>query len=157
MHTMSKLIMVILVLGLVLAPLAFAGCALDAYKKACGSCSFDQYGKIDQSCSGGYTAGGTACVSTSYPIMAAEYAAGKCPAVDSCASELQSCMAQVSTGDDRADCQEGSAETCYSAADVCTREAAVKCGEVDQQACGGSTATFILLLAGLFYVRIRKN
>jgi hypothetical protein len=152
---MSKIIMAILFLGLVLAPLAFAGCASDSYRKACASCSFDQYGKMDQSCWGGYKASGTTCVSVSYPIMAGKYAEGKCPAIDSCASELQSCVAQYGTGDDKADCQEGSLAVCYAAADVCTKQAAVKCGEIESP-CPGSSATFILLFAGLFYVRMRN-
>lgn len=152
---MSKFIIVILVLGLFTAPLAFAGCASDAYNKACASCSFDQYGKIDSSCSGGYKASGTACVSASYPIMAAKYADGKCPEVDSCASELESCVAQYNSGDDRADCQEGSVGVCYAAADSCTKQAAIKCGEV-QNPCPGSSAAFILLFAGIGFLRMRK-
>jgi len=152
---MSKFMIAILVFGLILAPLAFAGCAADAYSKACASCSFDQYGKIDSSCSGGYKASGTACVSASYPIMAAKYADGKCPQVDSCASELQSCVAQYNTGNDKADCQEGSVGVCYAAADQCTKSAAVKCGEIEQQ-CQGSSAGFILLFAGLLFVRMRS-
>jgi len=145
----------VLVLGLLLvAPLAFAGCAADAYSKACASCPFDENGKTDQSCSGGYKASGTACVSASYPIMAAKYADGKCPQVDSCASELSSCVAQYSSGNDRADCQEGSVAICYSAADQCTKSAAVKCGEIESP-CPGSSAGLILLLVGVGFLKIR--
>lgn len=140
---------------LVFASGVFAGCASDAYAKACASCSFDGYGKIDQSCSGGYQSGGTACVSASYPIMAAQYAQGKCPQVDSCADELRSCTAQYNSGNDKADCQEGSIGICYAAADQCVKQAAVKCGEIEKQ-CPGSSASFILLFAGLGYVAIKR-
>jgi hypothetical protein len=140
-----------------LASIASAGCALDAYNKACGSCSFDAQGKIDKSCQQGYQASGTACVSSSYPIMAGKYAAGKCPEVDACADELRACTSQYSTGDDKADCQEGSVAVCYSAADQCTKSAAAKCGEV-QQPCQGSAAAFVLLVgATLFYKRQEKG
>jgi len=142
------------VLGLFfLAGLLHAGCAQDAYSKACASCSFDASGKIDKSCQQGYQSSGTACVSSKYPIMAGKYAAGQCPQVDACADELRSCTAQYSTGDDKADCQEGSVAVCYSAADQCTKQAAIKCGEVEQQ-CPGSAAAFILLIgASLFLYR----
>ncbi|NYZ73611.1 hypothetical protein H0O00_00550 [Candidatus Micrarchaeota archaeon] len=93
-------------------------------------------------------------MSTSYPIMAGKYAEGKCSAVDECASELQSCMAQYSTGDDKADCQEGSVGVCYAAADECTKQAAVKCGEIENPC--AAPAAFILLFAGLFFVRVKK-
>ncbi|MEW6749003.1 MAG: hypothetical protein AB1295_04825 [Candidatus Micrarchaeota archaeon] len=143
----------ILAILFVLAGAAFAGCALDAYNKACASCSFDDSGKIDRSCQQGYQASGTTCVSTSYPIMSGKYAAGECPKVDACASELRSCTAQYSSGNDREDCAEGSVSVCYAAADVCVRDAAVKCGEITQQ-CPGSSAGLILLVAGtLFFAR----
>jgi hypothetical protein len=146
-------IMVFAVL-LVLASGAFAGCAADAYAKACASCSFDKDGKIDQSCSGGYQSSGTACVSASYPIMATQYAQGKCPQVDACADELRSCTAQYNSGNDKADCQEGSVGVCYAATDECVKQAAIKCGEIQKQ-CPGSSAAFVLLLAGFAYVRMR--
>ncbi len=152
---MSKMFVFILILAF--ASLAFsASCAADAYRKACASCPFDENGKTDQSCSGGYQASGTACVSTTYPIMAAKYAEGKCPEVDACASELSSCVAQYSSGNDKADCQEGSLAVCYAAADECTKEAAAKCGQI-QSPCSGSAATFLLLFAGLAFVKISRR
>lgn len=138
---------------MLIMPLLFAGCAADAYSKACASCTFDSQGKIDQACSGGYKASGTACVSTSYPIMATKYAKGECSAVDDCTSELSSCVAQYSSGNDSADCKEGSVAICYAATDQCTKQAAVKCGEIGQQ-CPGSTAAFLLLFAGLAFVKL---
>ena len=152
---MSKFIIAMLALGLMLS-LGFAGCASSAYNKACTSCSFDQYGKMDSSCWGGYKTSGTTCMTTSYPIMAGKYAEGKCPQVDECASELQSCAAQYSSGDDKADCQEGSLAICYAAADECTKKAAVTCGEIESP-CAAPPAALILLFAGLFFVKMRKN
>lgn len=138
---------------LLLSGLSFAGCASDSYQKACSSCSFDQYGKIDQSCSGGYQASGTTCVSTSYPIMAGKYAAGQCPAVDACASELRSCTSQYGTGNDKADCQEGSLGICYAAADQCVAQAAAGCGE-SSPLCGAPSFALLAVLAGaLFFSR----
>jgi len=134
---------------------SFAGCAQDAYNKACNSCSFDANGKIDKSCQGGYQSSGTTCVSTSYPIMAGQYASGKCPQVDACAAELQSCTSQYGSGNDKNDCQEGSMAVCYGAADECVKQAATKCGEIEKQ-CPGSSAAFVLLFAGFIFVKLRK-
>lgn len=149
----TKIFLFCLVLSLA-AGLAFAGCASEAYQKACASCSFDANGKIDSSCQSGYQSSGTACVSTSYPIMSAQYAQGKCPQVDACADELRSCTSQYSTGDDRADCQEGSVGVCYSAADACTKRAAIACGEIEKQ-CPGTTATFLLLFLGIGALKLK--
>lgn len=136
---------------LLLAGVSFAGCAYDAYAKACNSCSFDASGKIDQSCSSGYKSGGTACVSASYPIMAAKYAAGECPGVDACASELSSCSSQYASGNDKADCQEGSVGVCYKAADACVQSAAIKCGEVEKE-CGAPVGMILMALAGALFL-----
>lgn len=154
---MSHRILFVAVLGVLLAaPLAFAGCASEAYSKSCASCPFDENGKMDQSCSSGYKSSGTACVSTSYPIMAAKYANGECPEVDACAAELSSCQAQYESGDDRTDCQEGSVSVCYASADACVKQAAIKCGEIEKQ-CPGSGAGLILLLLGVGFVKIRAG
>jgi hypothetical protein len=139
-----------------LASFSFAGCAAEAYSKTCASCSFDKDGKVDRSCSDGYKGSGTACVSASYPIMAGNYAQGKCPEVDACASELSSCNAQYSSGNDKTDCAEGSKSVCYSAADQCVQSAARKCGEIEKQ-CPGSSTSFILLLAGFGFVSLKAR
>jgi hypothetical protein len=140
---------------LVLASGSFAGCASEAYSKTCGSCTFDSNGKVDQSCKSGFTSSGTTCVSVSYPIMAAKYAEGKCPQVDSCADELRSCTAQYTTGNDSEDCREGSTAICYASADYCVKSAAIKCGEIESP-CPGSATGFILLFASLAFVRLRN-
>lgn len=146
----------VILLGLfALGGIAWAGCASDAYAKTCSSCPFDADGKVDQSCKSGYQSSGTTCVSASYPIMSAQYAQGKCPAVDACADELRSCTAQYSSGNDKEDCMEGSAAVCYSAADQCVKRAAISCGEIEKP-CPGSAATFILLLCGALFVRLRS-
>jgi hypothetical protein len=134
----------------------FAGCASEAYSKTCNSCSFDANGKVDRSCSDGYKNGGTACVSTSYPLMAAKYSEGKCPQLESCADELRSCTAQYNSGDDKADCAEGSAAVCYAAADLCTKSAAAKCNDLEVETCGNPVEIFSFIFAGLVFVRIRK-
>lgn len=138
----------------VFASAAFAGCAYSAYSRACTACTFDTNGKIDPECQSGHQASGTTCVSSTYPIMSAKYAKGECPDVDACASELRSCVAQYSGGSDLENCREGSVGVCYSTADVCVSNAAKKCGEIEAQ-CPGSSATFILLMLGIGFVRIR--
>jgi len=148
--------MLVLALFGLLVGASFAGCASEAYSKSCASCSFDANGRMDQSCSSGYKNSGITCTSTSYPIMSTKYAAGQCPQVDSCASELSSCVAQYSSGDDRADCQEGSVSVCYSAADSCTKRAAIACGEVEQQ-CGPPTFILMGMLALAGFAYYRKN
>ncbi len=147
--------LVVAIAFLSLASVSFAGCARDAYNKACSSCSFDSNGKIDKSCQQGMQSSGTACVSAGYPIMSTQYAAGKCPQVDTCAADLQACTAQYGSGDDKADCQEGSVGVCYSSADECIKKAAIKCGEIENS-CPGSSTAFVLLFAGFAFVKLRK-
>jgi hypothetical protein len=127
-----------------------ASCAADAYAKSCASCPFDnKTGKMDQSCYKGYQNSGTACVSTSYPVTAGLYAQGKCPEIDACASELSSCKSQYASGNDKADCAEGSVSTCFSAADACVRKAVAKCEDI--KPCPGQTG-LIMLLAGAILI-----
>lgn len=146
-----KTIFLVGLLALVLTA-SSADCAGKAYRDACAACQFDAQGKIDQTCSNGYKGSGTVCVSTSYPITAAKYAKGECSMVDECTSELQSCSAQYASGNDKADCQEGSLAVCYAAADECMKQAAVKCGEI-QNPCGAPSFILLLLLAGLAFVK----
>lgn len=148
---MSTIKIPILLIGLLVsAGVLHAGCALDAYNKACGACSFDANGKIDQSCSGGYQASGTACVSSAYPTAAAKYAAGKCPGIDACTSQLTSCKAQMTSGNDSQDCQEGVMAQCFKEADTCVTKAAADCGE--KIPCINAPAAFVLVVgASLFY------
>ncbi|MEM3364020.1 MAG: hypothetical protein QXS93_00740 [Candidatus Micrarchaeia archaeon] len=149
------IVFLLLVMGLAAA--SSVSCAADAYRKACASCPFDKNGKIDQSCMGGYKTAGISCVSTSYPIMSAKYSAGKCPEVDACAAELQSCVSQYSTGNDRADCQEGSVSVCYSASDQCIRRAAIKCGEIENECPGSSSGIIIAVLGILGMAAVKRD
>jgi hypothetical protein len=104
---------------------------------------------------GGQKAAGIACTSASYPIASAKYAKGECPAIDACASELSACTAQYGSGNDKTDCAEGSVSVCYSAADQCMKQAAVKCGEV-QTPCTGPTALILLLAGFVGFVKLRE-
>ncbi|VVC01608.1 Uncharacterised protein [uncultured archaeon] len=128
---------------------AAASCAADAYRKSCSSCPFDDRGKMDQPCYQGYQSGGTACVSASYPMAAGLYAQGKCPDIDACASELSSCKAQYSSGNDTADCAEGSVSVCFSAADQCVAKAAAKCEGI-KPPCGLPIGLIALAIGGAF-------
>ena len=151
-----KKTLVLLLFGLLIGASFAASCARDAYKKSCASCPFDANGKMDRSCSDGYKQSGIACTSASYPIMSTKYAAGQCPQVDACASELQACVAQYSTGDDRADCEEGAMELCYFSADQCTKNAAVACGEVEER-CGPPSFILMGVLALAVFAYYNRN
>lgn len=151
MKLMTIVLTTLLLLGLTIA----ADCSANAYRNACASCSFDANGKIDSQCMGGQKAAGIACTSTSYPIASAKYAKGECSEIDTCASELSSCTAQYSSGNDKADCAEGSVAICYAAADQCVKQAAIKCGEI-QSPCSAPTG-MILLVAGLVGFAKLKN
>jgi len=128
---------------------AAADCSAKSYAQSCANCQFDTNGKMDAGCYSSYKNSGIRCVSTSYPIASGKYAAGQCSGIDACASELSACQSQYTSGNDKEDCQEGSVAVCYAAADQCVSQAAVKCGEIEQQ-CPGSSAAIVLpfLLAG---------
>jgi len=145
----------ILVLLVLLITSVFAGCAADAYSKACASCSFDQYGKMDQNCYGGYKTSGVACTSTTYPITSGKYANGECSAVDTCTSDLNACIVQYQSGNDSLDCQEGSVAVCFAAADECMKHVAGECGEI-QSLCFAPAAGFVLLFVGMGFVKLKK-
>ncbi|MEM2948555.1 MAG: hypothetical protein QXG02_03425 [Candidatus Anstonellales archaeon] len=148
-----KLAFVLGILVLIGAAYAFVGCASDAYKQACYNCHFDENGKIDEACLEKYKQEGIACTSKAYPIMSAKYAAGQCPDVQVCASELQSCIHRHSTGNDKLDCEGIEVFGCYYDADICTRKAAEKCGETIY-ACPAFILAFLFISAGL--VKYRK-
>lgn len=129
---------------------AFASsCAASAYSKTCASCSFDANGKVDASCKNGYQSSGVSCVATSHPIASAAYQQGKCPQIDACADELRSCTAQYSSGNDSADCKEGSVSVCYSASDSCVDRAAADCGEKPPE-CKAPAGLILLVVGSVF-------
>ena len=122
---------------------AAAGCSSNAYSQACSSCSFDSGGKMDQSCYSVRQAAGTACLTSTFPVAYAQYSAGNCSGIDECITELNSCKAQYSSGNDREDCREGSVGVCFSSADVCVSSAAAKCNPGAVSLCATPSA-FIL-------------
>ncbi len=139
----------------VLAGSFSAGCISDAYAKACASCPFDEYGKMDSSCYEGYKASGIGCLSTTYPIVSAKYARGECQQINGCLSQLESCKASYSTGNDEADCREGSVRSCFSAADACIKNVAFQCGKVEEP-CRGSLLGMLILLVLAGIAKYRK-
>ena len=136
---------------LIFSSVAFAGmsCSADAYRNSCAGCTFDANGKIDQKCYQEKKSAGIGCVSASHAIASAAYAAGKCPGIDTCASQLQACQASVSTGNDSFDCKEGSMPTCFAAADFCVDHAALDCGERPTEC--KAPAGMIMLVVGMVF------
>lgn len=151
---MKKMVLLSALVLLALGSVVFAGCATDAYQKACSNCKFDSQGKMDQSCYQGYQASGTACVSAQYPVMSAAYAGGKCPQVDACASTLQSCTSAISSGNDSEDCQGGVKAQCFHDADTCVMHAAMDCGEKVSMC---APSSFLLLFLGLGVVLVNSK
>jgi len=153
---MASRLFLVLVLVLALVSISFsASCAADSYRDSCKYCSFDADGKMNKSCYEKSQETGIGCLATSYPIASAQYASGKCPGIDECTSELNSCKAQYETGNDKADCQEGSIGVCFAAADECVKKAVGKCGEL-QSTCAAPEAAFILLFGALGFARLKN-
>jgi hypothetical protein len=155
---MAKTILIgTLIALLLLSGAAFAGmtCSADAYRNSCAGCAFDANGKIDQKCYQEKKSAGIACVSASHAIASAAYAAGKCPGIDTCASQLQSCQAQMSSGNDSADCKEGSMNTCFAAADICVDSASLECGERPTEC--KAPGALIMLVVGLTFVGFARK
>jgi hypothetical protein len=130
-------------------------CAADAYARSCAGCSFGENGKIDQQCYQEKKNAGIACVSASHAIATAAYAQGKCPGIDACAEELRACQAQYGTGNDKADCAEGSASTCFAASDRCVDKAALECGEKPPEC--AAPAGLIMLVVGMAFVGFARR
>ena len=148
--------MLILALFGLLVGSSFAGCIFTAYLDACSHCSFDENGKMNRSCSESYKQSGIACTSAKYPIMSTKYAAGQCPQVDACTSQMQACINQRTSGSEKADC-EGSTiqEMCYATGENCVAEAAKACGEdLTTELCPLNMMVLMLVgLAGFAYYR----
>ncbi|MFA5929645.1 MAG: hypothetical protein WC861_02075 [Candidatus Micrarchaeia archaeon] len=136
---------------------AFAGmtCSADAYRNSCAGCAFDASGKMDQSCYQEKKSAGIGCVGTSHAIASAAYAQGKCPGIDACASELQACQSQYGSGNDSADCKEGSLSVCFAASDQCVDRAAAECGEKPPEC--KAPAALIMLVVGLAFVGFARK
>lgn len=132
---------------LALSAFSYAGCSENSYVAGCSSCKFDNAtGKFDRSCTDAKKNEGIACLSASYPIAMSNYKAGNCSAVDTCISDLNYCTADASSGNETADCAEGSMRTCYSMADTCFNKAAQKCSDIKMPACGAPAS--LALIAG---------
>ncbi|MEM4359419.1 MAG: hypothetical protein QXT45_02710 [Candidatus Bilamarchaeaceae archaeon] len=148
---------IVIILGIIfLLNAVMAGCSLDAYKKACANCKFDENGKMDKACADGYKTSGLSCISAEYPIMSAKYYAGECNAPQECVLKLSKCISEVSSGNDKFDCQQSEMLACYSSADECMRRAAFDCGEVERQ-CPGPAAILLLVISLFGFYAISKK
>jgi hypothetical protein len=139
----------IAVVALLFAGIVFAGCSTDAYTSACKDCKFDANGKMDQPCYQAKQAGGTACLSSRYPMAFAQYSAGKCGGIQTCIDALQSCKSSASGGSDKADCEKSSVLGCFAAADTCVQQESQKCSQ-PFSICGGPG--LIMLIGGFVFL-----
>lgn len=127
---MGKLILAMLAMALFCGML-FAGCSERAYLSGCSSCKFDNATKkFDRSCTDAKKAEGIACLSAEYPIAMMNYRNGNCSAAEQCVQTLNTCVSAHSTGNEKADCDEGSLAYCYAGADQCFNQAAIKCTDM---------------------------
>jgi hypothetical protein len=155
---MAKTILLGAIIALLLfSGVAFAGmtCAVDAYRNSCASCPFDEKGKMNQTCYSEKKSAGIGCVSAAHIIASTAYAQGKCPGIDACASQLTACQSQVTTGNDKENCNEGSMGMCFATSDICVDRAALDCGERPPE-CKAPTG-LILLVAGLAFVGFARK
>lgn len=141
---MSKFLL-IAVVAIFLAGVIFAGCSESAYLSGCAECKFDNVSKkFERSCTEAKKAGGVACLSGSYPVAMANYQKGNCSMVDECIGDLNRCTASVASGNEKADCEEGSMATCYATADICFKSAAGKCSNLEAPKCGAPAGLAII-------------
>jgi len=155
---MAKTFIIALVFGIIiLSSVTFAStCAAKAYQNSCSACPFDANGKMNQSCYEGYQSSGVSCFGTSHPIAMTQFTQGKCPQVQECVDELNTCKTQYSSGNDSADCQEGSVAICFAATDSCVDQASSECGE-KLPTCPTSAVVLGLVLVGAAFVSSRKR
>ena len=112
---------------LALVPLASAeSCGAEAYANSCKGCHF-QDGRMDPACYEGYQTSGEACLFAAYPLSVTAYENKKCPAIQYCIDQLNSCKASASTGNDENDCQGTAVAACFIAGDACIDDATKHC------------------------------
>ena len=97
---------------------------------------------MNQTCYQNYQEEGKTCVAINHPILANNYREGKCPQIDTCASELEACKNGVSTGNDSVDCKNFLVEACFKESDQCVEKAVQDCGG------GLDLSSFIDLIKG---------
>jgi hypothetical protein len=120
----------LLLIGILACGVTYAAtqCSLESYVKACQNCPVDSYGKMNQTCYEKYQEEGKTCIALNHPILASKYKEGKCPQIDTCTSELETCKSGVSTGNDTADCKNFLVEACFKESDQCVAKAVEDCG-----------------------------
>ncbi|MCX6777004.1 MAG: hypothetical protein NTY73_03495 [Candidatus Micrarchaeota archaeon] len=120
----------LLLVGILLCGVTYAAsqCSINSYADSCKYCKFDSTGKMNETCYKSYNARGQECIAVHHPILASNYKDGKCPDVDACASQLQSCKNSFSLGDDKVDCNNPLVRECFTDADACIAKAVEKCG-----------------------------
>ncbi|MEM4359212.1 MAG: hypothetical protein QXT45_01640 [Candidatus Bilamarchaeaceae archaeon] len=131
-------------------------CSIRAYRAACANCPFDTNGKMDQTCYENYKRSGISCISSTYPIMSGKYAAGQCPKVDKCAEGLRACLAEMSSGNDKQDCNDEDVAACYTESDLCIRNAAINCGETETP-CSGPSELLLAILISIGFMKLSER
>jgi hypothetical protein len=148
----------ILLIALLICGVAYAAeCSYNAYADACHVCPVNEFGKMNQECYNVKQGDGEACIAEYYPILAANYKAGKCPQVDTCASELQSCKNRYASGNDSVDCNNSQIASCFKQSDQCVEKAVNDCGDsVDLTGCPFVGILSVVLLGAVYAERIAK-
>ena len=123
-----KALLVLFAVVLAFSGLSYAmDCATSAYSQSCEKCSFLSNGKMGPICYNEWQEWGKKCIAEKRPFLASKYNEGKCPAIDACAAELESCKSAVSTGNDYKDCLNPLVGVCFVEADACVAKAEEKC------------------------------
>lgn len=120
---MSVLVILLLVSGICFA----LDCAANAYVQSCKVCSFDASGKMNQTCYNGWQEWGKKCIAEKRPSLSSAYSNGKCPEVDACRAQLESCKNSMSAGSDQRDCLNPLVGECFTEADACVAKAEDTC------------------------------
>lgn len=122
-------VFIVLALLLMIIPLSSSAhklCSTKSYDNICASCDFVG-GRVEDGCRSRQENMAKACLAGSYPVMAARYPLGMCPALDDCVFGLKACVSFNCPATDLEDCQNPSCRLCYLLADACAFRASADC------------------------------
>ena len=127
------------------------GCAETARIRACSECDFDANGKMDPDCYNNIKSNAITCYAVTYPIAYKNYTEGKCPGIDTCVSNWDSCVNSYKSGNDSEDCKNAFMGACYVNADFCVESAARRCQGLPQVECPLIDLLILLFAVGALF------